>query len=76
MGAIHDKIIGPDMISVLWSFADTGTVIEPQPSSFRLLLGDFQPLSSPETLNTFMIHLPTIISQQCRDSSVSISAVL
>jgi len=76
MGSIHDKVIGPDMIPVLRSSADTRSVIEPQPSSFGLLLWDFQPLSSPDTLNTFMIHLPAIISQQCRDSSVTISAVL
>ena len=74
MGAIHEKIIGPYMISVLWSFTDTVTVIEPQPSSFGLFLGDFQPLSSPDTFDTFVIQLPAIISQQCRDYSVSISA--
>ena len=64
------------MISVLWSFADTGPVIEPQPFSLWLFLGDFQPLSSPDTFDTLMVHLPAIISQQCRYSSVAISAVL
>lgn len=76
MSAVQDEIIGPDMIPVLWPFADTGTVIEPQSSLFGLFCGDFQPLSSPDTLDTFVIHLPTVISQQCSDSSVAISTVL
>ena len=61
---------------ILWALTDTGTVIKPQSSSLGLFLGDFQPLSSPDTFDTLMIYLPAIISQQGRDSPVSISAVL
>lgn len=39
----HDEIIAPDVILILWAESDTGTVIEPQPPSFRLLLWYLQP---------------------------------
>jgi hypothetical protein len=41
MGSILNEVVRPDMIPMFWSFADTGTIIEPESSSFGLLLGTF-----------------------------------
>lgn len=43
MRTIHDKIIGPDMVPILWPFADTGTI----PSYNLLRLGCRWELFSP-----------------------------
>ena len=37
---------------------------------------DFQPLTPPQAFNTFVIDLPTGISQQSCDPTVSISTIL
>jgi hypothetical protein len=37
---IHHKIIGPDMVAMRGPEADTGAVIEPQPTPFGLFLGN------------------------------------
>lgn len=38
--SILDKVIGPDMISIFGSLANTGPVIEPESASFWLFLWD------------------------------------
>ena len=55
---------------------DTRSVIEPQPTVFRLFLRNLQPLSSPDTLNPFSIYLTTFGSQQGSDPSITVSAIL
>ena len=76
MGTVHDEIIGPDMVPVCWSFANTGTIIKPQSSSFGVSLGNPQPLSLPDPFYTFMVDQPPLIVQQGCDPSVSITSVL
>jgi hypothetical protein len=52
----HDEIIAPDVILVLGAKSDTGTVIEPQSSSFRLLLWYLQSFHPPDPFYPFVIH--------------------
>ena len=73
--SIHHKIIGPNMVAMRGPETDTGTVIEPQPTPFRLFLRDFQPLLTPDTLHPFVVHLPTVTSQKRRYPSVSITTI-
>lgn len=35
----HDQVIGLDMVLVLWREPDAGTITEPEPGPFRLLVG-------------------------------------
>ena len=54
-----DEVVAPDRISSLWTKPDTGTVIEPQPSSRPLFLRNFQPLTPPDPLHPVPACLPS-----------------
>ncbi len=46
--SIHDEVIGPDVIGPARPQTDAGSVVEPQPAPFRLLLcGTFSPSRRP-----------------------------
>ena len=51
-------------------------IVEPQATSFRLFLRDFQTLPAPDTLHAFVIDNPNFVSQQSGHSAVAIAAVL
>ena len=55
---------------------DAGTVFEPQTTPLGLSVGDLQPLPAPETLDPFVIHLPSLLAQQGRDAPIPVAAVL
>jgi hypothetical protein len=38
-----DEVIGPDMVGALWPKPDARSVIQPEPTSLRLLLRNLQP---------------------------------
>ena len=63
MGTISDEVIGPNMIGTLWSQTNAGAVVEPQTPAFRLLCGHFQPLASPDPLDTLLVHPPAGATQ-------------
>lgn len=75
MGAIFDKVIGPNVIAVLGPQSDARSVMEPQPPAFRLLLGHLQPLTPPDPLDPLVAHQPTRIPQQFGDLAVAVAAV-
>jgi hypothetical protein len=76
MGLGFDKIVGPDMIAPLRSEPDARTVIEPQPASWPLFPGYFEPLTPPDALHTITTHIPSRILQQRLDPTVAIAAIL
>ena len=76
VGAILDEVVGPHVIAMLWSQADARSVRQPQTAALGLLLGDLQPLLSPDPLDPFVVHKPTGITQQGCDLAVAIAAVL
>lgn len=49
---------------MLWAQSHTRTIIELEPSTFRLFLWDCQPLATPKSLHAFVIHLPSFPAQQ------------
>jgi hypothetical protein len=75
MGAILDKVVGPDVIAVLWPQSDARSVIKPQPPAFRLLLGNLQPLTPPDPLDPLVIDQPARIPQQRCDLAVAVTAI-
>lgn len=73
MGAIHDEVIGPNVVPVCRSQPDARTVIKPEPASLRLLLWNLEPLTSPDALDPFQANRPAILLKQPVDAPVSIS---
>jgi len=63
------------MVTMRRPQTDTRAVIEPQPTPFRLLLGNLQPLLTPDTLHPLVVDPPTIPSQQGRYPSVSVTTI-
>ncbi|MBG6177002.1 hypothetical protein IWQ55_004949 [Labrenzia sp. EL_208] len=70
------EIIAPDMIGILWSQPDTCSVTQPEPPPLWWFHRHFQPLSSPQSLDTLVIHMLTSISEQCSDTPVAVAAKL
>jgi hypothetical protein len=62
LGPIRQKIIGPDMVTMRGPKPNTGAVIEPQPTPFRMFLGDLKPLLTPNALYPLVVYPPTIPS--------------
>ena len=62
--SIHDEVIGPDVIGPARPQTDAGSVVEPQPAPFRLLL--WEPLPPPDPLG---VHDP----EQGSDPPIAIS---
>ena len=76
LGAIHDKVVGPDMVAVLGPEPNAGAVIEPQPGPLGLLAGNLEPLPTPDPLHALVVHIPARVSEQARDPAVAIAAIL
>jgi hypothetical protein len=60
------------MAFAFWLQPDDRTVIQPEPSSLRLLLRYLQPFSSPDAFYTLVIDLPSLITEQGSYPSIPI----
>ena len=76
MGAVLDKVVGPDVIAVLGSQPDARSVLQSQPAAFGLFMGDFQSLASPDPLDPLVIDEPAGLLQQPGDLAIAVAAVL
>src|SRR5215210_631587 len=76
MGPILDEVVRPDVIAVLGPQPDAGSVRQPEPSSFGLLLRNLQPLASPDPLDTLVVDEPTCATQKLGDLAVAVASVL
>src|SRR5271156_5666687 len=66
VGAILNKVVRPDMIAVLGPQPDARSVRQPEPAAFGLLIGDLQPLLSPDPLDALVVDEPARLLQQHR----------
>ena len=64
VGLRLDEVITPDMIAMLWSQTDAGSVVQPEPAARLLLLRYFQPLTAPDPLDAITPDLPTGVGKQ------------
>jgi hypothetical protein len=64
VGLRLDEVVTPNMIAMLWSQPDAGSVVEPEPASRLLLPGYFQPLTAPDPLDAITSDLPAGVGQQ------------
>jgi hypothetical protein len=76
VGAVLDKVVGPDVIAVLGPEPDTGAVIQPETAALRLLGRLFQPLASPDTLHPLVVDEPAGPAQQLGDLAIAVAAIL
>ena len=76
VGAISNEVVGPDMVGPLRAQTNARSIIEPQTPAFGLFCRDFQPLTSPDPLDTLLVHRPSGSAKQRRDPAISVAAVL
>src|SRR5277367_4024001 len=51
------------------------TIVEPQPSSWLLLLRNLEPLATPDTLHPVFAHLPAGSLEQRRDAAIAVATI-
>src|SRR6185436_13254862 len=76
VGAVLDKVVGPDMIALLRAQPNARSVGQPQPAALGLLRWDLQPLTSPDTLDPLVVNYPARLPQQFGDLAIAVAAVL
>ena len=76
MGSARDEVVGPDMILSLGPEPDARTVVQPEPSTLRLLLRNLKPFTSPDPLNSLVVDVPTKSAEQRGDPAIAIPAIL
>jgi hypothetical protein len=64
------------MIGMLRPEPEARSVIEPEPGSFRLLLGNLQPLPPPDPGDPLVVHNPACPAQHHRDAAIAVAAIL
>ena len=64
------------MIALLRPQPDARSVGQPEPAPLGLLMGDLQPLASPNTLDPLVVDYPARLAQQPCDLAIAVAAVL
>ena len=64
------------MIGSLRLQTDARAVVEPETPAFWLFGGHFQPLTSPDPLDTLLVHRPASSAKQRRDPAISVATIL
>ncbi len=75
-GAVGGEVVAPDMATILGSEPHARAIVQPQPTTFWLLLRNFEPLATPDALDPLRVYRPAVITQQGGDTAVAVSAVL
>ena len=76
VSAVLDKVVGPDVITVLGPEPDTGAVVQPEAPALRLPGWNLQPLASPDPLDPLVVDEPAGSAQQLGDLAIAITAIL
>ena len=76
VGAILDKVVGPNVIAVLGPEADAGAVVQPEATALWLPGWDLQPLASPDPLHPLVVDEPASPAQQLGNFAIAIAAIL
>src|SRR5262249_49789579 len=76
VGAVLDKVVGPDMIALLRPQPNARSSGQPEPAALGLLMGNLQPLTLPDTLDPLVVDCPARLAQQRSDLAIAIAAVL
>ncbi len=76
LGAIVDKVIGPDVIGLVWAQAHTRSIVEPETAPFWLFLWHFQPFPPPDAIDPLDVDMPTSGNKHLADAAIAVAAVL
>src|SRR6516162_5544433 len=76
VGAVLDKVVGPDMIALLRPQPNARSVGQPEPAALGLLMGNLEPLTLPDTLDPLVVDCPARLAQQRGDLAIAVAAVL
>jgi hypothetical protein len=63
---------------MVWTFrleAHKRSFVQPEPPLLSLHLGDFQPFTSPNALDSLVIHVPASVVQQTRYHAITTAAI-
>jgi len=63
------------MVGVFWPKPDARSVIQPEPAFLWLLLGNLQPLPTPDAFDAFGVNRPALGPQHHRDPAIAIAAI-
>jgi hypothetical protein len=87
MGAILNKVVGPNVVWPLGPQSHARPVVQPKPTLLGLFLWNFQPLPSPNPLyhcpavvcpqttrGALMIYVPAAVIQHARDHTIAVSS--
>ena len=64
------------MIALLRAQPNARSVGQPEPAALRLLMGNLQPLTLPDTLDPLVVDYPPRLAQELGDLAIAIAAVL
>ena len=71
-----NEVIGPDVPFVGRPQTDTGPVVQPKPSSFRLFLRHFKPLTPPDPVHTPNTDPPAFSIEKRCDPTITVATIL
>jgi len=72
MSAAEHEVAVPYVISILRPKTYARPIVEPQPTTLRLLHGNFQPFKTPQPLNSFVIHMPAFVAKHHRNTTITV----
>jgi len=75
MSAAEHEVVAPYVISMLWPKTYARPIVEPQPTTLRLLHRNFQPFKTPQPLNSFVIHMPAFVAKHHRNTTITVPAI-
>ena len=58
---------------MLRSKPDAGAVIQPEPTTLWLFLGNFQPFTSPDPRDPLLVHMPAVSPEQGGDATIAVA---
>ena len=76
VGSCAHEVVAPYMVRVLGPEPHARSIVEPQPTTWLLLLGNLQPFATPDTLHAVLANPPADSFQQRRDPAIPVTAVL
>src|SRR5512141_239269 len=76
VGSFEHEVIAPDMVRKLRFQPQTGSIVQPQATPFRLSGRYLQPFPTPDALHTLVVHLPPLVVQESGDAAIAITSIL
>lgn len=71
-----DEINGPDVVGILWSETDYGTVFVVKTLALLVPLGKLQAFLTPDALHLLVIDLPAFNVKQFSNLAISVATIL